>query len=245
MLEQTSDNFLVVGTQRVEAACHARNADSEPADAHIAHAVALLDGQPTHLSRSFRPVVGQTPHSWRQMRRWPMEEPLVEPTCESADEEDLRAHPGAVCPSAAERRAGAWSVRPVYRRVPAVHAAALLRDPVQIAHNATATVIDRQDEFAGHDACDRAATTPRASMTALALMMIGLMTGCSGSPSRSILGSYFPSWMVCALIGLVAALVARVALKATGLLGELPAPLVVLLSIGCATTFALWLLWLA
>jgi hypothetical protein len=78
-----------------------------------------------------------------------------------------------------------------------------------------------------------------------ALLLISVMSGCSGSPSRNILGSYFPSWMVCALVGLAAALGARVALKASGLLGELPAPLVVLLSIGCATTFALWLLWLA
>ena len=245
MLEQTSDNFLVVAAQRVEAACHARNGDSEAADAHIAHAVALLDGQPTHFSRSFWRIVGQTPHSWRQMRRWPLEEPLSEPTCDRADEENLGAQPGAGCPSAGERRAGAWSVRPACRRVPAVHAAAVLRDPIQIAHNARATVIDTQEEFAARDARYRAATMPRASMTALALMVIGLMTACSGSPSRNILGSYFPSWMVCALIGLVAALVARVALKATGLLGELPAPLVVLLSIGCATTFALWLLWLA
>jgi hypothetical protein len=34
-------------------------------------------------------------------------------------------------------------------------------------------------------------------------------------------------------------------LKAMGLLHELPAPLVVFLSIGCAVTFALWLTWLA
>jgi hypothetical protein len=72
-----------------------------------------------------------------------------------------------------------------------------------------------------------------------------MLSGCSGSPSRNILGSYFPSWMVCALFGLAMALVARAVLKATGLLGELPAPLVVLLSIGCAMTFALWLFWLA
>jgi YtcA family len=72
-----------------------------------------------------------------------------------------------------------------------------------------------------------------------------VISGCSGSPSRNILGSYFPSWMVCAIFGLAAALVARVALKASGLLSELPAQLVVLLSIGCALTFALWLLWLA
>jgi hypothetical protein len=69
--------------------------------------------------------------------------------------------------------------------------------------------------------------------------------GCSGSPSRNILGSYFPSWMVCALVGLVVALLARAVLKATGLLRELPAPPLVLLSIGCVATFGLWLLWLA
>jgi hypothetical protein len=78
-----------------------------------------------------------------------------------------------------------------------------------------------------------------------AFLSIAVMSGCSGSPSRNILGSYFPSWMVCALVGLATALAARVALKASGLLGELPAPLVVLLAIGCATTFALWLVWLA
>ena len=80
---------------------------------------------------------------------------------------------------------------------------------------------------------------------ASALLVMCTMYGCSGSPSRNILGSYFPSWMVCALVGLAVALIARVALKTTGLLAELPAPLVALLSIGCATTFALWLLWLA
>jgi hypothetical protein len=79
----------------------------------------------------------------------------------------------------------------------------------------------------------------------LLLCTLCTLCGCNGSPSRNILGSYFPSWMVCALGGLVAALAARVALKASGLLTEVPVPLVVLLAIGCATTFALWLLWLA
>jgi hypothetical protein len=51
--------------------------------------------------------------------------------------------------------------------------------------------------------------------------------------------------MVCALIGIVAALVARAVLKATGLLQELPAPLVVLLAFGCVVNFAVWLIWLA
>lgn len=71
------------------------------------------------------------------------------------------------------------------------------------------------------------------------------MMGCSGAPSRSILGAYFPSWMVCALIGIAAALVARAILKSTGVLAELPAPVVVLFAVAVATTFAIWLIWLS
>jgi YtcA family len=87
----------------------------------------------------------------------------------------------------------------------------------------------------------RAAHTFKLLSAALAL---GL-SACDGAPSRNILGSYFPSWMVCAIGGIVAAVIARSIFKATGLLAELPAPLPVLLAIGCAVTFGIWLLWLA
>jgi hypothetical protein len=75
--------------------------------------------------------------------------------------------------------------------------------------------------------------------------MLGLLAGCDGAPSRNILGSYFPSWMVCALVGLAFALAARAAFKAFGILGELPVPLIVIAAIGCAATFAMWLIWLS
>lgn len=77
------------------------------------------------------------------------------------------------------------------------------------------------------------------------ICLSALVAGCDGAPSRNILGSYFPSWMVCALAAIALALVARVVLKLTGLLEELPAPLVVLLAFGCAVDFAIWLVWLA
>jgi hypothetical protein len=73
----------------------------------------------------------------------------------------------------------------------------------------------------------------------------GSLAGCDGAPSRNILGSYFPSWMVCALVGLALALAARAIFKALGILQELPVPLVVMLAIGCAGTFAMWLIWLS
>jgi hypothetical protein len=75
--------------------------------------------------------------------------------------------------------------------------------------------------------------------------MLGSLSGCDGAPSRNILGSYFPSWMVCALAGIALALIARAIFKATGLLEELPVPFVVMLSIACAGTFAMWLIWLS
>jgi hypothetical protein len=78
-----------------------------------------------------------------------------------------------------------------------------------------------------------------------AASLLGLLAGCDGSPSRNILGSYFPSWMVCALLGLALALAARAIFKASGLLEELPVPLVVMLAIGCAGTFTMWLIWLS
>jgi hypothetical protein len=75
--------------------------------------------------------------------------------------------------------------------------------------------------------------------------LVGLLGGCDGAPSRNILGSYFPSWMVCALLGIALALAARAIFKATGVLAELPVPFVVILAIACAGTFATWLIWLS
>jgi len=75
--------------------------------------------------------------------------------------------------------------------------------------------------------------------------LLSSLAGCDGSPSRNILGSYFPSWMVCALLGLALALATRAIFKALGVLHELPAPLIVMLAIGCSGTFAMWLIWLS
>jgi hypothetical protein len=77
------------------------------------------------------------------------------------------------------------------------------------------------------------------------LAVLTTIGGCNGAPSRNILGSYFPSWMVCALLGIAVAGIARVLFKSTGILQELPAPFVVILAIGCIATFTLWLVWLA
>ena len=76
-----------------------------------------------------------------------------------------------------------------------------------------------------------------------AASLIGLV-GCSSAPTQNILGSYFPSWMICALVGIGATIVVRQFLVATGIDKALPAPLVVYLALTVAFAFATWLVWL-
>jgi len=74
---------------------------------------------------------------------------------------------------------------------------------------------------------------------------IALLSGCSSAPSRSILGSYFPSWMICVLVAMGLTIVVRVVLAKVGIEDELPAPIVVYLAVTLTFSFALWLLWLS
>jgi hypothetical protein len=78
--------------------------------------------------------------------------------------------------------------------------------------------------------------------TAAVSMLLG---GCSSAPSRNILGSYFPSWMICALIGMGATVAVRALLAKAGIDAVLPMPIVVYLAFATAFSLAIWLLWLA
>jgi YtcA family len=80
---------------------------------------------------------------------------------------------------------------------------------------------------------------------ALAAVAACALAGCSSAPSRNILGSYFPSWMICALFGLGATLVVHGLLQRAGIAKEIPMPVVVYLALAVAFTLALWLVWLA
>lgn len=71
-----------------------------------------------------------------------------------------------------------------------------------------------------------------------------VLTACSGSPSRNILGSYFPTWMVCALLGIVIVVGVRGVLVKTGVDAELPVPVIVYLCLWTVATLAIWLVWL-
>lgn len=68
-------------------------------------------------------------------------------------------------------------------------------------------------------------------------------TGCSGAPSITIAGAYFPAWLLCAVIAVVAAAFIRVLMVATGLSNFIPYQLAVCCSAGAIVALILWHLW--
>ncbi|MVW77710.1 YtcA family lipoprotein [Bordetella sp. 02P26C-1] len=78
--------------------------------------------------------------------------------------------------------------------------------------------------------------------TAFAAML--LLAGCSAAlpPYVVVFESYFPSWLICAALGCVAALIARVVLVRLGLDEFLPLPFVTYLAIAAIVMFLLSLL---
>jgi hypothetical protein len=81
----------------------------------------------------------------------------------------------------------------------------------------------------------------RAAVTGVALMLLG---GCSEAPSQNILGSYFPSWMICALAGILLAVLTYRGLSLAGIDKVIPAPMLVYLAFATLFAFATWLVWL-
>jgi hypothetical protein len=69
-----------------------------------------------------------------------------------------------------------------------------------------------------------------------------LATGCSRAPTFNILGSFFPAWILCGVIGILLAVVVRLFFVRIKLEDQLLAPLILVYP--CLTalfTFTLWL----
>ena len=69
------------------------------------------------------------------------------------------------------------------------------------------------------------------------------VSGCSSSPTLNLLGSYFPAWMLCAALGIVAAIIIRQALAVTGISDYVVAPLLTYAGLAVSATLLAWLLW--
>jgi len=82
------------------------------------------------------------------------------------------------------------------------------------------------------------------SAKSCALLLVPLLSGCgfSHAPSIAIAGSYFPAWMLCTVIALIATVLIRVILVRTGLDDRMPWRVAAYAALALALTFALLLL---
>jgi hypothetical protein len=76
------------------------------------------------------------------------------------------------------------------------------------------------------------------------LSSASLAAGCAAAPSIPVAGAYFPAWLVCSLIGVLGAIVARMVVAGAGLAQVLPLQLLVCLSVGLVCATAAWLFWI-
>ncbi len=60
---------------------------------------------------------------------------------------------------------------------------------------------------------------------------------------NGLLGSYFPAWMLCAAVGIAAAVIGRQILAVTGIGDYVVAPLLTYADLAVSATSVAWLLW--
>ena len=85
--------------------------------------------------------------------------------------------------------------------------------------------------------------TPEAGRLSRLGLLLGIMllTSCGRAPSFDILGSFFPAWLVCLVLGLLLTVAARwLFLRARVVIAI---PVLTYPSLTALFTFALWLAW--
>ena len=69
------------------------------------------------------------------------------------------------------------------------------------------------------------------------------VAACNSAPTMDLFGSYFPAWMLCAAVGIVAAVIIRQILAVAGINDYVVAPLLTYAGLAVSATLLAWLLW--
>ncbi len=77
--------------------------------------------------------------------------------------------------------------------------------------------------------------------TNLLLLLILFLGGCAHSPTVDVLGSYFPAWMLCVIIGIFSTLIVRLLLISFGIHAHLRLKPLVFSCTAIFFTLASWL----
>jgi hypothetical protein len=82
----------------------------------------------------------------------------------------------------------------------------------------------------------------RITSIGLGLPLTLTATGCSRAPTFSILGSFFPAWILCGVLGILLAVVARIVFVRLDFEKELSPLILVYPCLALFFTFSIWLL---
>ena len=69
------------------------------------------------------------------------------------------------------------------------------------------------------------------------------VAACNYAPTMDLFGSYFPAWMLCAVLGIVAAVIIRQILAVSSINNYVVAPLLTYAGLAVSATLLAWLLW--
>jgi hypothetical protein len=84
----------------------------------------------------------------------------------------------------------------------------------------------------------------RGVLRALTRVTIALpIAACNYAPTMDLFGSFFPAWMLCAVLGVVAAVIIRQILVVAGINAYVVAPLLTYAGLAVSATLLAWLLW--
>lgn len=69
-----------------------------------------------------------------------------------------------------------------------------------------------------------------------------VLCGCSRAPSVSVLGSFFPAWIICCLAGIALAVISYVIFMRVQFHPAVPVPVITYPCLAILYTFAVWLI---
>jgi hypothetical protein len=89
----------------------------------------------------------------------------------------------------------------------------------------------------------RPKTSSNRGWIALSALLVAMaLTGCQRAPSFSIAGSFFPDWILCSVLGIVAASLAHVLFVRLKLEREIQPPVLIYPCIAVSSAVTLWLI---
>jgi hypothetical protein len=82
----------------------------------------------------------------------------------------------------------------------------------------------------------------QSAVSVIALAGLGLLAGCGRAPSFNILGSFFPAWLICMIVGIILAALAHWILKAINREKLIHWGIIVYPCLAAFFAFTLWLI---